>query len=727
MLRLREEFSPRIHLHIKQDMLQKLWDKYVPAESSEYKNIQLIYLDGGAGQASGQPGQLQLLISLVLKNRMMRMGLEGYPVKTALVREQMGNSLRRMEKYYLMQLKCCDFIMFRKVSRYVDLLTQAEVDGRRYRNWHKDDQIIEQQRDRYRLFSLFSSDMKEFLAEHTVQAMRTLEKEMLYDLSEKEYWQLSERFIWQEKETFLSFLENCNEEQCSKIIKRLEKTGLRKSAQLLKGQPAGRAFAEAADRLGQKEFCLFYRQAAGLEDADRQLVIWKEKKEKMLSYIEEQESEKVRQIWTQMEKFVEQKEWTQGAAAKDGEDFFITFSEKLVQLEEQYFREVMKDFREQTVSMLRTEKFETIADMAEFLREGLEKKSAEENEMSSGAKISWITERIESELKLQKEQIERREAQIFLKYQKEYQEVLESDQPFLQAAGKEVQEVKDMLWQIAGKEPVRESAQIDGEKTAEISYEEVWEWGKALFFYLEHRQRWTDADILPDYTQNKQLLDHVLREDMQILDHVLREDMQLSERVLQEDRRMVLEQEWGGRRPAAAYPRLVLRIREFEEQRNKRIQKIIRSFENKVLSQDAMIYLEERAPYSIGRQDRLQMSVHRGSAHSSTGYEDIWDTGTGFTGVRRNGDRTWELQYSIQNAGDSEAEQQRDKMRMQEETHQLRSAQEQIDKKLQEVEVQLRKLETTARAKEDVRDLADKVKRQLYEELHVEKLRRGLV
>ncbi|MDE7062322.1 MAG: hypothetical protein K2O73_03645, partial [Lachnospiraceae bacterium] len=408
-------------------------------------------------------------------------------------------------------------------------------------------------------------------------------------------------------------------------------------------------------------------------------------------------------------------------------DLFITVSEKLVQLEEQYFREARKDFREQTVSMLRTEKFETIADMAEFLREGVEKKSAEENEMSSGAKISWITERIESELKLQKEQIERREAQIFLKYQKEYQEVLESDQPFLQATGKEVQEVKDRLLQIAGKEPVRESAQIDGEKTAEISYEEVWEWGKALFFYLEHRQRWTDADILPDYTQNKQLLDHVLREDMQILDHVLREDMQLSERVLQEDRRMVLEQEWGGRRPAAAYPRLVLRIREFEEQRNKRIQKIIRSFENKVLSQDAMIYLEERAPYSIGRQDRLQMSVHRGSAHSSTGYEDIWDTGTGFTGVRRHGDRTWELQYSVHNAGDSEEEQQRDKMRMQEETHQLRSAQEQMDKKLQEVEVQLRKLETTARAKEDVRDLADKVKRQLYEELHVEKLRRGLV
>ena len=41
--------------------------------------------------------------------------------------------------------------------------------------------------------------------------------------------------------------------------------------------------------------------------------------------------------------------------------------------------------------------------------------------------------------------------------------------------------------------------------------------------------------------------------------------------------------------------------------------------------------------------------------------------------------------------------------------------------------MQLKKLETTAKAKEDVRGLADKVKRQLYEELHVEKLRRGLV
>ena len=64
---------------------------------------------------------------------------------------------------------------------------------------------------------------------------------------------------------------------------------------------------------------------------------------------------------------------------------------------------------------------------------------------------------------------------------------------------------------------------------------------------------------------------------------------------------------------------------------------------------------------------------------------------------------------------------------METENARIKSAQEQLDKKLKEVEQQLKKTEGAAQAKEDVKSFAEQVKRQLYEELHVEKLRRGLV
>lgn len=86
-----------------------------------------------------------------------------------------------------------------------------------------------------------------------------------------------------------------------------------------------------------------------------------------------------------------------------------------------------------------------------------------------------------------------------------------------------------------------------------------------------------------------------------------------------------------------------------------------------------------------------------------------------------------ELEYSVQKASVSEEEQQRSQLRMQQETAHLRSVQDELDKKLKEVEHQLKKVEGSTKAKEDVKTFAEQVKRQLYEELHVEKLRRGLI
>ncbi len=86
-----------------------------------------------------------------------------------------------------------------------------------------------------------------------------------------------------------------------------------------------------------------------------------------------------------------------------------------------------------------------------------------------------------------------------------------------------------------------------------------------------------------------------------------------------------------------------------------------------------------------------------------------------------------ELAYSMPDTDTSREEQRRAELRLREENVQIKSVQEQLGRKLTEVEKQLKAVEGRAKAKEDVRAFADQVKRQLYEELHVEKLRRGLI
>lgn len=94
---------------------------------------------------------------------------------------------------------------------------------------------------------------------------------------------------------------------------------------------------------------------------------------------------------------------------------------------------------------------------------------------------------------------------------------------------------------------------------------------------------------------------------------------------------------------------------------------------------------------------------------------------------RQNRYQPQELAYSVQNPPTSEDAQQERALRMQQETAQMKSVQQQLDQKLKEMEGQLKRVEDSAKAKEDVRTFAEQVKRQLYEELHVEKLRRGLI
>ena len=90
---------------------------------------------------------------------------------------------------------------------------------------------------------------------------------------------------------------------------------------------------------------------------------------------------------------------------------------------------------------------------------------------------------------------------------------------------------------------------------------------------------------------------------------------------------------------------------------------------------------------------------------------------------------SWQTEQVLQYAASGKnfwQEQQKDALQKQEETMQIKSLQQQLDVRLKEVERKLQRTENTADREVSVRDLADKVKRQLHEELHMERLRRGL-
>ena len=96
MIKLREPFSQKIHLHIRQNMLQRLWDQYVPTSSAEYERIQLVYLKDALGQMGEQSQQVQLLLQLILKNKMMQLNLVQYPTLVKVGQKQMERRLRQI-------------------------------------------------------------------------------------------------------------------------------------------------------------------------------------------------------------------------------------------------------------------------------------------------------------------------------------------------------------------------------------------------------------------------------------------------------------------------------------------------------------------------------------------------------------------------------------------------------------------------------------------------------
>ncbi|MCI8484932.1 MAG: hypothetical protein HFH41_11425 [Lachnospiraceae bacterium] len=366
MLKLRKPFSQKVRLHIRQDLLQSLWEKYIPSSSDKYDLIQLIYLEAAGDRQTEQPARrIQLTIQFVLKNRMVQMAMEGYPTTLFPGQRRIQDSLRRIEKYYLTQLKSSDARAFWKLNHYITLLDQTEMISRRYRHWQKENQLIEKQWKEYRLLSLFSAQVRDFLKEHSLWTVRKLEKEYIASLTETEYQGLTEGLIWQERESLLAYLKTCDEVQCRQIIERLGKE----------------------KELSQKE----------RKDADHPLMIWKAEKENMVSCLDEISPDKVEQVWKEME-------WN--------------ITEEYGVLQKKYDQKMAEIFHSQMQILLEQEPFQEIADLVDL--EHLTQM------VSLSGDTVQVVQTIEQQREIQREKIRRREIQALETYQEIYGEFLET-------------------------------------------------------------------------------------------------------------------------------------------------------------------------------------------------------------------------------------------------------------------------------------------------------------
>lgn len=480
MLKLRKPFLQNIQLHIRQDLLQSLWDKYVPASSPEYEQIQLVYLSGETGQEEGQPRQIQLLISLLLKNRMLQMGEEKYPSSLAFGIRRMETSLKRVEKYCLTQLKGRDFTMFRSVEQYMTLLEQEQTESRRYEGWQREHQETEQKLEEYRLLSIFSRQVREFLEEHSKQMTGAPERELLASLSETEYRRLAETSIWQRREAVIAYLKTCGGVQAGRMTERLKeetalcrslirKTGLaetdrkeralteerelrertardrfaklkfagKKYARLKTGNPETPEKSEKPER-DEAAFRKVLKPAAGQTESDRLSDLAKlfEQKEFLLFY---------RQV-VEPEQEPEQEDSPLTVWKKSREEMISYLDRVALRLEHKRTEAAMSDIpetkilrqvREQTDMLfpeqMRHLKEEQVREWNRNFREQISSMVEEEpftvlaDVTKDWEEPSQLVQKLEDTGERWKEQLRQREERMFEKYREQYQGVLQEE------------------------------------------------------------------------------------------------------------------------------------------------------------------------------------------------------------------------------------------------------------------------------------------------------------
>ena len=161
----------------------------------------------------------------------------------------------------------------------------------------------------------------------------------------------------------------------------------------------------------------------------------------------------------------------------------------------------------------------------------------------------------------------------------------------------------------------------------------------------------------------------------------------------------------------SAYQELAYRIQAYEERRQKEYARRIRQFEAKHFVRETLSLHED----TVTDRALFAPLINLQKSLDSQGDQEEQ--------VYQNNPN---LRYTVASEP-LQNRQMKPDIQKQEDTIQLKSVQEQLSARIKEVENKLRQTENKAGIREVPGEIAEKVKRQLHEELHLERLRRGMV
>lgn len=221
MIKLFEPFRPKIKLHIRQDFLQDLWDKYVPVSSESYENISLIYLKGGSGESEKGAKQVQLLVDLVLKNLFMQIHISQNPI--LITQNGVSTSLQYTLKYYLAQLKRTDLWTFQSLNRYITYLKQAAEENTRFEFWKRDSQVLVRMEQEYRTLQHFSERLRDLSTVQSAEIEKSFGNELLRSMKKSEYRFLAKSMVWQDRKQIEEWIRSSSRTAYRQMVERLVK------------------------------------------------------------------------------------------------------------------------------------------------------------------------------------------------------------------------------------------------------------------------------------------------------------------------------------------------------------------------------------------------------------------------------------------------------------------------------------------------------------------------
>lgn len=536
MIKLFEPFRPKIQLHIRQDFLRELWDKYVPVSSESYDHISLIYLKGITGETDKGTKQIQVLVDLILRNINLQINMSQNPM--LVTRKVVNNSLRYTLKHYLTQLKRTDLRTFQDLNQYVTYLRQAEAENKRFESWRSDSQVLRQMEKEYHILQQFSQNLRELSSVRSFEIERRLGNELLRSMKKTEYRIFAKNMVWQERQQIAEYIRNCENTEYRQIVERLVRDQESKAVWEKEDFISKEFLLERIEKyFGQEEFWKFYHKVLFPEkdryeevtDSEKAyrfhkgILIWEKNRKGMVQYLEQLSGEEVHYFWEQIQDRIaeildrQESEFLREKAEPETEDpeslnVYRMFYAKLEKMQKDYLLEIsesLRDIVEETqkqdgaeilthIMNLRTllrnsespvelEKVVTTVEEAE--NERLIKKTADQETEDGQTRslaiqsfrnvVHRIERNVEYSLQEQKNRIVKREIDVLNRYQ-------------------DILRTKGTIWESLWQEEAEKEFLLKYKELplSEKAVQKLWSWSKALLVDPEYRSE--------DHTVQKQ-------------------------------------------------------------------------------------------------------------------------------------------------------------------------------------------------------------------------------